>query len=81
MDQNSPEDVFALSSYLNREQYGERPSNKADIHTLPDIVRDANGNPENKEGKAIWKRVKKNENEPDKYVVTDYKRTTYINLS
>ena len=25
MDQNSPEDVFTLASYLNREQYGDRP--------------------------------------------------------
>lgn len=25
MDENNPEDVFALVSYLNREQYGERP--------------------------------------------------------
>ena len=25
MDQNSPEDVFTLQSYLNREQYGDRP--------------------------------------------------------
>ena len=25
MDQNSPEDVFALQDYLNREQYGDRP--------------------------------------------------------
>ena len=25
MDQNSPEDVFALTDYLNREQYGNRP--------------------------------------------------------
>ena len=25
MDQNSPEDIFALGSYLNREQYGDRP--------------------------------------------------------
>ena len=25
MDQNSPEDVFALQYYLNREQYGDRP--------------------------------------------------------
>ena len=25
MDQNSPEDVFALMDYLNREQYGDRP--------------------------------------------------------
>lgn len=74
MDQNSPEDVFALSSYLNREQYGERPLLYGYTYTS-DIVRDANGNPEVKEGKAIWKRViKKNENEPDKYVVTDHKK-------
>ncbi len=25
MDQNSPEDVFAMMGYLNREQYGDRP--------------------------------------------------------
>ncbi len=25
MDQNSPDDVFALQGYLNREQYGDRP--------------------------------------------------------
>lgn len=74
MDQNSPEDVFALSSYLNREQYGERPLLYGYTYTS-DIVRDANGNPEIKEGKAIWKRViKNNENEPDKYVVTDHKK-------
>ena len=74
MDQNSPEDVFALSGYLNREQYGERPLLYGYTYTS-DIVRDANGNPEVKEGKAIWKRtIKKNENEPDKYVVTDHKK-------
>ena len=25
MDQNSPEDIFSLGSYLGREQYGDRP--------------------------------------------------------
>ncbi len=25
MDQNSPEDIFSLAGYLNREQYGDRP--------------------------------------------------------
>ena len=25
MDQNSPEDVFSLTDYLNREQYGDSP--------------------------------------------------------
>ena len=25
MDQNSPEDIFSLGTYLNREQYGQKP--------------------------------------------------------
>ena len=25
MDQNSPEDIFTLGSYLSRDQYGDRP--------------------------------------------------------
>ena len=25
MDQNSPEDIFTLGTYLSREQYGDRP--------------------------------------------------------
>ena len=74
MDQNSPEDVFALSSYLNREQYGDRPLLYGYTYTS-EVARDANGNPEIKEGKAIWKRaIKNNENEPDRYVVTDHKK-------
>ncbi|MBP3353057.1 MAG: DUF2723 domain-containing protein [Bacteroidales bacterium] len=79
MDQNSPEDVFALASYLNREQYGERPL--AFGYTfVSDVVRDENGNAESKEGKAIWKRaIKNDENEPDRYVVTDHKRDYIYN--
>ena len=74
MDQNSPEDVFTLSSYLNREQYGDRPLLYGYTYTS-DIARDADGNPEIKEGKAIWRRaIKNNENEPDRYVVTDHKK-------
>ncbi|MBR5532963.1 MAG: DUF2723 domain-containing protein [Bacteroidales bacterium] len=74
MDQNSPEDVFNLSSYLNREQYGERPLLYG--HTFAsDIVRNSNNEPKEIVGKAIWKRaIKNNENEPDKYVVTDHKK-------
>ena len=74
MDQNSPEDVFALSSYLNREQYGDRPLLYGYTYTS-EVARDAAGNPEIKEGKAIWRRaIKNNENEPDRYVVTDHKK-------
>jgi tetratricopeptide (TPR) repeat protein len=35
MDQNSPNDTFSLLSYLNREQYGERPLFKGQYFTAP----------------------------------------------
>ena len=41
MDQNSPEDIFSLGGYLNREQYGDRPLFYG--QTFPaEIARDAN---------------------------------------
>ncbi len=35
MDQNSPNNVFALLSYLNREQYGERPLFSGQYYNAP----------------------------------------------
>jgi hypothetical protein len=35
MDQNSPEDVFSLMSYLNREQYGDRPLFSGQYYSSP----------------------------------------------
>jgi len=35
MDQNSPEDVFSLMSYLNREQYGDRPLFSGQYYNSP----------------------------------------------
>jgi hypothetical protein len=59
MDQNNPENLFALLSYLNREQYGDRPL----IHGQY-----FNAQPESvKEGKAIYTPIK------DKYVITNHK--------
>lgn len=74
MDQNSPEDVFTLASYLNREQYGDRPL--AYGYTFAsDVMRDDNGNAMVKEGRPIWRRaIKEDKNQPDKYVVTDHKK-------
>ena len=31
MNQNAPDNVFALGSYLNREQYGDRIMSRSDI--------------------------------------------------
>ena len=75
MDQNSPEDVFKLASYLNREQYGDRPLLFGNTF-VSDVARDQNGSPIYKEGSAIWRRnIKTKENEKDKYIVIDHKRT------
>jgi hypothetical protein len=35
MDENNPEDVFALLSYLNREQYGDRPLFYGEYYNAP----------------------------------------------
>ncbi|MEG2163188.1 MAG: DUF2723 domain-containing protein [Bacteroidales bacterium] len=74
MDQNSPEDVFTLASYLNREQYGERPL--AYGYTFAsDVMRDQNGNVVAEEGSPIWRRaIKTDKNQLDKYVITDHKK-------
>ena len=72
MDQNSPEDIFSLGGYLNREQYGDRPLFYG--QTFPaEIARDANGTAISTKGKAIWKKkLKTSENESDRYIVTGY---------
>lgn len=72
MDQNSPEDIFSLGGYLNREQYGDRPLFYG--QTFPaEIARDANGTAISTKGKAIWKKkLKTSKNESDRYIVTGY---------
>ncbi len=74
MDQNSPEDVFALGSYLNREQYGDRPLLYGQTF-VAEISRDANGVPRSVEGAAIWaKKIKESPNEHDRYEIIDHKQ-------
>lgn len=77
MDQNSPEDIFTLGTYLNREQYGDRPLLYGQVYNSP-LQWDANGNPVTSEGAAVYQRVeKKSADEPDRYEVirhdVDYK--------
>ena len=59
MDQNSPNNAFSLLSYLNREQYGERPLFSGQYYNSPLQV----GN-RFSEGKAIYAQI------DGKYVVT-----------
>jgi hypothetical protein len=48
MDQNSPEDVFSLMGYLNREQYGNRPLISGQYYSSPldwDAIKADKGKP------------------------------------
>lgn len=78
MSQNAPKDVFTLESYLNREQYGERPLLYGQTF-VADIQREAQGNgcvPVYKEGAATYAReIKKDPNDNDKYIVSGHKST------
>lgn len=67
MDQNSPDDVFSLMSYLNREQYGDRPLFTGQHYNTP-IDRKAT---ESKKGSPIY--IRKN----DRYEIAEYK-TKYV---
>jgi hypothetical protein len=76
MDQNSPNNMFSLERYLNREQYGETPLIYGETFAS-DIKWEAQGRNcvpvYNKKG-PLWNEVAKNNpNEKDKYVITGYK--------
>lgn len=74
MDQNSPEDIFTLASYLNREQYGETPLLYG--QTYVSKVKRVDGEAQIKKGKNIYqKAVKASADEPDRYVVTGQKES------
>jgi hypothetical protein len=63
MDQNSPEDVFSLMSYLNREQYGNRPLFSGEYYNSP-LDWDAM---EGDQGRPVY--IKKD----NKYEIVDYR--------
>jgi len=74
MDQNSPEDIFTLGSYLNREQYGSRPLLYGECFDA-EVDRDRDGNAISVETSPIYMRVeKKNPSDPDEYEIIDYNR-------
>ena len=76
MDQNSPEDVFTLGSYLSRDQYGDSPLVYGPAYTSQ-VAYDVEGNmciPKRKEGAPIWQRKEKaSEGEKDSYFVVAHK--------
>ncbi|MCR5394109.1 MAG: DUF2723 domain-containing protein [Bacteroidales bacterium] len=70
MDQNSPDEIFSFSKYLNREQYGESPLFIGQTFASS-VMRDASGQVITEQGAELYgKKVKMNENEPDRYEVT-----------
>ena len=78
MDQNSPDNVFSLKYYLNREQYGDTPLFYGQTYNAP-VKLDVRGNmcvPVEKKGNAQYAPAPKVEGEKDRYVVTGYK-TSY----
>ena len=63
MDQNSPEDIFSLGTYLNREQYGQKPLLYGQAFTSQAV---GYGKEE-----SVQRHEKKNANEPDKYDIVE----------
>ena len=76
MDQNSPEDIFTLGSYLSRDQYGDRPLLYGQAYTSQ-VALDVEVNmckPRVEEGAPIYSRVeKKSADEKDRYFVVSHK--------
>ena len=79
MDQNSPDNVFSLKYYLNREQYGDTPLFYGQTYNAP-VKLEVKGNmciPVEKKGHAQYAPAPKVEGEKDRYVVTGYK-SSYV---
>lgn len=77
MNQNAPDNVFSLGSYLNREQYGEAPLLYGQqFASQPVYIINQTGDAEVKieKGKKIYSKVaKESTDEPDRYVMTGTK--------
>lgn len=78
MNQNAPDNVFSLASYLNREQYGERPlfygqTNNSSV--VYEVDNSGNVSPKYTEGAALYSKIAKSSPDmPDKYVVSGHKK-------
>ena len=76
MDQNSPEDIFTLGSYISRDQYGDRPLFYGPAYTSQ-VKFDVKGDicvPNKTELAPIWQRKEKaSEDEKDSYFIVSRK--------
>ncbi len=76
MDQNSPDNIFSLQSYLNREQYGDRPLFYGAYYSAEPKLIEEDGycKPSVKEGAKTWgKSEKRSPEDKDRYIVTGTK--------
>ena len=73
MDQNSPEDIFTLGSYLSRDQYGDRPLLYGQTFASePEIT--AERTRKFNELAPVWQRKEKvHPDDPDEYFIADHK--------
>ena len=75
MDQNSPEDIFTLGSYLSREQYGDRPLFYGQQYTSQ-VKYKSDGQyctPVSKQGAPVYQRKEKaSPEEKDRYIIQRY---------
>ena len=73
MDQNSPEDIFALGDYLSRDQYGSTPLFYGPTYNSELVWEKSKDDPNRlvptrSLGKTLWQRKEKTSpNEPDRY--------------
>lgn len=76
MDQNSPEDIFTLGSYLSRDQYGDRPLAYGQAYTSQ-VAFDVQGNmciPKRTKGAPVYQRKEKaSKEEKDSYFIVTTK--------
>lgn len=70
MDENNPENVFTFLSYLNREQYGDRPLFNGHSFNTPIDVKNPSG-----DGKPVYFQDK----ESGKYIITDDRKNSVQN--
>ena len=83
MDQNSPDDVFSLKSYLNREQYGDTPLLYGETYASEIArVRTSQGwEADIDEGAPLYaKKIKSSPEEADSYVKYDTKKNYNYDL-
>ena len=75
MNQNAPQDIFTLRTYLAREQYGKTPLLYGQTY-VSEVKRENQGGtcvPVSKQGEPTWSRIiKKDKQEKDRYYISRY---------